>query len=64
MPVLPSAAPVSEAAHFQPGPEQALISALEAAKPGSAKGVFLRSAYLTTTMGPSIPLALTNAALA
>ena len=43
---------------------QALISALEGAKPGTAKGVFLRSAYLTTTMGPSIPLALGGAALA
>ena len=43
---------------------QALISALEGAKPGTAKGVFLRSAYLTTTMGPSIPLALGSAALA
>lgn len=40
----------------------ALISALEAAKPGSAKGVFLRSAYLTTTMGPSIPLSLSASA--
>lgn len=37
---------------------QALVSALEGAKPGSAKGVYLRSAYLTSTMGPSIALAL------
>jgi large subunit ribosomal protein L1 len=37
----------------------ALVQALEAAKPGSAKGVYLRSAYLTSTMGPSIPLTLT-----
>lgn len=37
-----------------------LISALEAAKPGSAKGVFLRSAFLTTTMGPSIQLTLSG----
>ncbi|EYB67446.1 50S ribosomal protein L1 [Deinococcus phoenicis] len=40
---------------------QALISALEAAKPGSAKGVYLRSAFLTSTMGPSIPLTLGGA---
>lgn len=42
----------------------ALVSALEAAKPGSAKGTFLRSAYLTTTMGPSIPLTLSSGASA
>ncbi|WP_216325121.1 50S ribosomal protein L1 [Deinococcus aestuarii] len=36
----------------------ALLNALEAAKPGAAKGVYLRSAHLTTTMGPSIPLTL------
>ena len=42
----------------------ALLSALEAAKPGTAKGVFLRSAYLTTTMGPSIPLTLSTSAQA
>lgn len=42
----------------------ALLSALEAAKPGTAKGVFLRSAYLTTTMGPSIPLTLNASAQA
>ena len=28
--------------------------ALEAAKPGAAKGVFVKSLYLTTTMGPSV----------
>ncbi|GAA5532960.1 50S ribosomal protein L1 [Deinococcus aluminii] len=43
---------------------QALLSALEAAKPGSAKGVYLRSAYLTSTMGPSIPLTLSSQAQA
>lgn len=37
---------------------QALITALENAKPASAKGIYLRSAYLTSTMGPSISLAL------
>ncbi|WP_019012054.1 50S ribosomal protein L1 [Deinococcus aquatilis] len=39
----------------------ALIQAVEAAKPGSAKGVFVRSAFMTSTMGPSIPLSLTTA---
>ncbi|MDO4263995.1 MAG: 50S ribosomal protein L1 [Deinococcus sp.] len=39
----------------------ALVQALEAAKPGAAKGVFLRSAYLTSTMGPSIQLNLSAA---
>ena len=28
--------------------------ALEAAKPGAAKGVFMKSIFLTTTMGPSV----------
>jgi large subunit ribosomal protein L1 len=40
---------------------QALIAAVEAAKPGSAKGVYLKSAFLSSTMGPSIPLSLTTA---
>lgn len=39
----------------------ALVQALEAAKPGSAKGVFLRSAYLTSTMGPSVQVSLSAA---
>lgn len=39
---------------------QALVRALEAAKPGSSKGIFLRSAYLTSTMGPSIPVSLSS----
>ncbi|WP_019586747.1 50S ribosomal protein L1 [Deinococcus apachensis] len=43
---------------------QALLTALEAAKPGAAKGVYLRSAYLTSTMGPSIPLTLGSQAQA
>lgn len=37
---------------------RAIFQALEAAKPSSAKGIFLRSVYLTTTMGPSIQIAL------
>lgn len=32
----------------------ALRSALETAKPDAAKGVFLRTLYLTSTMGPSV----------
>ena len=40
----------------------ALLGALEAAKPGAAKGVYLRSAHLTSTMGPSIPLTLGSTA--
>lgn len=37
---------------------RALVQALEAARPGSARGVYLRSAFMTSTMGPSIPLSL------
>lgn len=33
---------------------RAFIRALEAAKPEAAKGTFLRSVYVTTTMGPSL----------
>jgi large subunit ribosomal protein L1 len=33
---------------------KALVTALEGAKPANAKGVFIRSLFLTTTMGPSI----------
>ncbi len=40
---------------------QALIAAVEAAKPSSAKGVYVKSAFLSSTMGPSIPLSLTTA---
>lgn len=39
---------------------KALVSALEGAKPSSSKGVFLRSVYLTTTMGPSLELTLSS----
>ncbi|PTA68068.1 50S ribosomal protein L1 [Deinococcus arcticus] len=56
-------APIGKAS-FEPGNLSAnyaaLLGALEAAKPGSAKGVFLRSAFLTTTMGPSLELSLSG----
>lgn len=32
--------------------------AVEAAKPDSARGVFIRTAFLSSTMGPSVPLEL------
>lgn len=37
-----------------------LVDAIVQAKPAAVKGVFLRSAYLTSTMGPSIPLELSS----
>ena len=37
---------------------RALHGALEGAKPAAAKGVYIRSAYITTTMGPSIQVSL------
>jgi large subunit ribosomal protein L1 len=40
---------------------QALAQALEAAKPSAAKGLFIRSVYLTTTMGPSLKVTLAGA---
>ena len=53
-------APIGKAS-FEPeklsGNFQALIGALEGARPASAKGVFVRSVYLTTTMGPSMRIA-------
>lgn len=53
-------APIGKAS-FAPealaGNFQALFSALEAAKPASAKGVFIRSVFLSTTMGPSVKVA-------
>jgi large subunit ribosomal protein L1 len=50
-------APIGKASF---GPEQlaenlsALRAALEAARPEAARGVFLRTLYLTSTMGPSV----------
>ncbi|MGZ6005025.1 MAG: 50S ribosomal protein L1 [Candidatus Saccharimonadales bacterium] len=35
---------------------QALISSLKAAKPASIKGIYIKSAYLSTSMGPSIKI--------
>ena len=37
-----------------------LVDAIVRDKPAAVKGSFLRSAYLTSTMGPSIPLDLTS----
>lgn len=39
----------------------ALLQALEAAKPATAKGTFLRSASLSSTMGPGVSVSLSNA---
>lgn len=38
----------------------AVIAGIRSTKPASLKGVFLKSAYLTTTMGPSIRLIISN----
>ena len=43
---------------------RALVGALEGAKPASAKGIYIRSVYLTSTMGPSVPVAYSSAATA
>lgn len=40
---------------------KAFQAALEAAKPGTAKGAFVKSLFLTTTMGPSVKVATTVA---
>jgi len=37
-----------------------IIKAVIKAKPSSAKGTYLRSAYVTTTMGPSVKLDITT----
>lgn len=36
---------------------EALIEAIKKAKPSASKGIYLKSLYLTTSMGPSIPVA-------
>ena len=41
----------------------ALKSALEAAKPDAAKGQFLKTVYLTSTMGPSVRVTLASGAV-
>jgi large subunit ribosomal protein L1 len=38
----------------------AFLDALKRAKPASAKGVYLKAATLTTTMGPGVPIALAS----
>jgi large subunit ribosomal protein L1 len=54
-------APIGKASF---GPEQlaenltALRTALEAARPEAARGVFLRTLYLTSTMGPSVRVSI------
>jgi large subunit ribosomal protein L1 len=40
---------------------KAFQTALEAAKPSTAKGLFVKSLYLTTTMGPSVKVATAGA---
>lgn len=42
----------------------ALLNAVSRAKPASAKGVFLRSMYLSTTMGPGLKIDLQSVNLA
>lgn len=43
---------------------RALVTALEGAKPASAKGVYIRSIHLTSTMGPSVPVTFSASATA
>jgi large subunit ribosomal protein L1 len=38
-----------------------LIGAINKAKPSSSKGVYLRSMYLSSTMGPGLKIDLTSA---
>ena len=40
----------------------ALVDALVRSKPAAAKGQYLRSLYLATTMGPSVPIDVKEAA--
>jgi large subunit ribosomal protein L1 len=35
---------------------QAILNSIKAAKPASLKGVYIQAIYLTTTMGPSLPV--------
>lgn len=37
---------------------EVVVSSIKAAKPASLKGIYINSAYITTTMGPSIKVAL------
>ncbi len=39
---------------------RAFIKAVEQAKPANAKGTYLRSAYMSTTMGPSIKVSVSS----
>jgi large subunit ribosomal protein L1 len=43
---------------------KALIGAINKAKPSSAKGVYLRSVYLSSTMGPGLKIDLSSTAIA
>jgi len=40
----------------------ALVDALVRAKPAAAKGQYLKSLFLSTTMGPSVPVDVKEAA--
>jgi large subunit ribosomal protein L1 len=39
---------------------QAILSSVKAAKPASIKGVYVKAFYITTSMGPSIPVNITE----
>ena len=43
---------------------KALIAAINKAKPSSSKGVYLRSMYLSTTMGPGLKIDVSSLAIA